>query len=79
MLSGKPVITCTDSGGPLEFVREGETGYVREPDPEQIAEAIERLYADKQAAAAMGAAGRESYSQHNISWQQVVNSLLTDN
>lgn len=79
MLSGKPVITCTDSGGPLEFVREGETGYVREPAPEQIAEAIERLYADKQAAAAMGAAGRESYSQHNISWQQVVNSLLTDN
>ncbi|HET7546295.1 MAG TPA: glycosyltransferase family 4 protein, partial [Usitatibacter sp.] len=26
MLSSKPVITCTDSGGPLEFVVDGETG-----------------------------------------------------
>ena len=27
-LSKKPVVTCTDSGGPLEFVEDGENGRV---------------------------------------------------
>ena len=31
MLASKPVITCTDSGGPLEFVRAGETGLIAGP------------------------------------------------
>ena len=30
--SGKPVITCTDSGGPAELVQDGETGFVIEPE-----------------------------------------------
>jgi glycosyltransferase involved in cell wall biosynthesis len=33
MLSRKPLITCTDSGGPLEFVRPGEDGLVASPKP----------------------------------------------
>ncbi|MEM8934752.1 MAG: glycosyltransferase family 4 protein, partial [Acidobacteriota bacterium] len=37
MLSAKPVITCSDSGGPLEFVEDGETGFVTDPRPEAIA------------------------------------------
>ncbi|MFC2173097.1 glycosyltransferase family 4 protein, partial [Acidobacteriota bacterium] len=32
--SRKPVITATDSGGPLEFVKDMETGLVAEPDPQ---------------------------------------------
>lgn len=79
MLSGKPVITCTDSGGPLEFVRDNETGYICPPEPEAIAAAIDRLYNNKNHAIDMGRAGRESYRQHNISWSQVVSSLLADN
>jgi len=79
MLSGKPVITCTDSGGPLEFVRDGETGYVCPPEPEAIAAAIDRLYLHRQQAIDMGRAGRESYLKHNISWSQVIHSLLADN
>ena len=31
-MCGKPVITCTDSGGPSELVRDGENGYVTDPD-----------------------------------------------
>ena len=31
-LSRKPVVTTTDAGGPLEFVTDGETGLVAEPD-----------------------------------------------
>ena len=30
--SGKPVLTCTDSGETLEFVRDGHNGYVVEPN-----------------------------------------------
>ncbi len=33
MLAAKPVITCTDSGGPLEFVTNDETGLIAEPTP----------------------------------------------
>jgi glycosyltransferase involved in cell wall biosynthesis len=33
MMSGKPVLTTTDAGGPNEFVINGETGYSVPPDP----------------------------------------------
>lgn len=36
MLAAKPVITCRDSGGPLEFVQQDETGWVVEPDPKRL-------------------------------------------
>ena len=36
MLSGKPVLTCTDSGGPLEFVVDGVTGAVTAPEAAEI-------------------------------------------
>ena len=35
--AGKPVITHTDSGGPLEFVIDGYNGYVTEPDEADLA------------------------------------------
>ena len=39
MLSARAVITCTDSGGPLEFIEHGATGLVCEPDPAALADA----------------------------------------
>ena len=42
-LARKPVITCTDSGGPTEFVVDGVNGCVCEPSPEAIAAAIDQL------------------------------------
>ncbi|MFT5578409.1 MAG: glycosyltransferase involved in cell wall biosynthesis [Paraglaciecola psychrophila] len=76
MLSSKPVISCDDSGGPLEFVRNQETGFIVAPEPELIAEKIDWLYYNRPAAADMGRAGLEAYKQHRISWQHVVDSLL---
>ena len=76
MLSAKPVITCTDSGGPLEFVRHEETGWVLPPQPQQLAAVIDRLYEDKQLALRMGEAGRAAYDEAGISWRNVVESLL---
>ncbi|MCK2097401.1 glycosyltransferase family 4 protein [Thauera aromatica] len=76
MLSAKPVLTCTDSGGPLAFVREGETGRVLPPAPEAIAEAIDALHADRDAAARMGRAGLDLYRALGISWPETVKRLL---
>jgi hypothetical protein len=36
----KPLITCTDSGGPLEFVEPGATGLVTGPSAGALAEAL---------------------------------------
>ncbi|HEY0072179.1 MAG TPA: glycosyltransferase family 4 protein [Chloroflexia bacterium] len=77
MLSSKPVITCTDSGGPLEFVRDGETGYIAEPTPEGLAAAMDRLWEDRTRAASLGEAGRALYDGLGISWAAVVKRLLS--
>lgn len=76
MLSSKPVITCTDSGGPLEFVIDGETGLVTAPTPEAVAEALVRIVDDPGRAAEMGRAGRARYLDLEIGWQPVVDQLL---
>jgi glycosyltransferase involved in cell wall biosynthesis len=76
MLSSKPVITCVDSGGPLEFVRHGETGLVVEPKPEAIAAAIEQLSTNRRTAARLGLEARERYDKFAMSWPNVVEQLL---
>lgn len=77
MLSKKPVITCSDSGGPLEFVVDGQTGFVVDPAPEVVAEAIESLYANSQDAISLGQNGYARYEAMGIcSWARVVDELI---
>lgn len=76
MLASKPVITCTDSGGPLEFVVNHETGLVAQPTPESLGQAMDTLWADRRCAEAMGDAGRARYHDLRISWENVVEKLL---
>ncbi len=76
MLSSKPVITCTDSGGPLEFVEDGVTGHVVAPEPEALAEVLDGVYERQQLAAVLGRAGRERYESLQLSWEHVVEKLL---
>jgi hypothetical protein len=75
MLAARAVITCTDSGGPLEFVRDGDTGLVIEPDAQDLAAAIDRLAADAPSARRLGEGGRERYAALGISWDAVVEKL----
>ena len=77
MLAHKPVITCKDSGGPLELVVDGETGLVAEPKADAVAAAIDRLWADRARAARMGKAGRARFDELEISWDHVVEALLS--
>ena len=74
-LSRKPVITARDSGGTLEFVRNGDNGLVVEPDPVAVADAIARLDADRALAATLGAHGRDLAS--TITWDGVIDRLLS--
>lgn len=76
MLSSKPVVTCSDSGGTLEFVVDGETGHVTEPRPEALAAAFEALLANPARAARMGRAGRARYADLVPGWDKVVDTLL---
>jgi glycosyltransferase involved in cell wall biosynthesis len=70
----KPVITCSDSGGPTEFVVDESNGFIRDPTPEAVADAINQLARNRPRAAAMGEAGREVAGR--ISWDGVVDKLI---
>jgi glycosyltransferase involved in cell wall biosynthesis len=74
-LARKPVVTCTDSGGPNEFVVDGVNGFVCAPDPEALAAAINRLDRDRARAAAMGDAGHEVAQR--ITWDGVIEKLVS--
>jgi glycosyltransferase involved in cell wall biosynthesis len=74
--AGRPVVTLTDAGGPLEFVTDGETGLVADPDPRAIAERFDRLAGDVDAARRMGAAGNDLVREVVPTWPQIVTRLL---
>jgi glycosyltransferase involved in cell wall biosynthesis len=74
--SGKPVITCDDSGGVLELVEDGVSGYVVPPRPEALAEALDELAEDRALAERLGAGGRENVARLQISWDTVVEALM---
>lgn len=77
MLSSKPVLTCTDSGGPLEFVADAETGFVCAPELRGIAGRIDWLWAHRRESVDIGRAARERYESLDISWDNVVDGLLS--
>ena len=76
-LAGKPVITHEDSGGPLEFVRDGENGYVVAPSPDAIAACVQTLAHAPATARRMGAVGRETIAAFGIGWDRVIERLLS--
>ena len=73
-LARKPVITCTDSGGPNEFVVDGVNGFVCAPDPEALAAAVNQLAGDTSRAAALGDAGHDV--ARRITWDGVIEKLV---
>lgn len=74
--SRKPVITCTDSGGTREIVEDGINGFMLPPDPRAIAEAMDKLFYDRELSKRMGQAGFAKMKSMNISWEHVVERLL---
>jgi glycosyltransferase involved in cell wall biosynthesis len=72
--SGKPVITCSDSGGPLELVRPGVNGWVTAPEPDALAKAIVEAMDGHGVAERLGAQGRADIGR--MSWADVVKKLV---
>ena len=75
-LACRPVITATDSGGPLEFVGGGINGTVCPPAPEAVATAINALAGDRALAKRLGNAGYER--ARHVTWEGVVETLVAD-
>jgi glycosyltransferase involved in cell wall biosynthesis len=77
MLSGKPVVVPSDGGGATEFVENEVDGFIVEPEPKALAEAIDLLYQDRNQARRMGERAREKMLTSNISWQNVVEKIIS--
>lgn len=73
-LAGKPVVTTTDAGGPLEVVTNGKSGLVAEPSPESVAGAVRRLIEDPQLARRLGEAGMAR--TRPLDWGEIVDRLI---
>jgi glycosyltransferase involved in cell wall biosynthesis len=74
-LSEKPVVTTTDSGGPLEVVADRRTGLVCEPRAVALAEACSWLRTHVDDAKAWGRAGKEI--ARRVSWDETIARLLS--
>ena len=73
-MCGKPVITCADSGGPAELVRDGVNGYVTEPTAESLAAAMRRVMDDRNLAQGLGEEGHRVATQ--MTWSSAIQQLL---
>jgi len=76
MLAGKPLVVCSDSGGPLEFVRQEETGLIAEPEPRSLAQSLDQIWKNRSVAKQWGEAGKSLYQDLNITWDNVIHKLV---
>jgi glycosyltransferase involved in cell wall biosynthesis len=73
-LSGKPVVTTSDAGGPLDAVVDRRTGIVCEPRADAVAAACAWLREHEAETRAWGEAGREVAER--LSWDTTIDRLL---
>ena len=74
MRSGKPVVTCADSGGPCELVVDGINGFITSPEPEALAARLTHLCRNREEARLMGERARKSVE--SVSWASVFEGLM---
>ncbi len=74
-LSGKPVLTTEDAGGPLEFVKDGVTGIVTAPRPEALGVALRLAWPRLDVLQSLGEAGRARAAR--LDWDGPVEALLS--
>ena len=73
MASGTPVVAVREAG-PTETIVDGVTGFLRDRDPEQLAEAVLRILDDDGLRDQMGRAARE-HTVKNWTWDRAVAEL----
>ncbi|KAI9085953.1 hypothetical protein K1719_032030 [Acacia pycnantha] len=62
MAAYKPVIAC-NSGGPVESIKHGVTGFLCDPNPQEFSEAMVKLIGDPQEAERMGREARRHVTE----------------
>jgi glycosyltransferase involved in cell wall biosynthesis len=67
-------VTCSDSGGPAEIVRDGESGFVCDARPSAVADALGKLMDDRALAERLGANAAAQVAA--MRWDAVVRRLL---
>jgi len=72
--SEKPVVTLSDSGGVLEFVKHNKNGFVLNHNPKEIAKVFDYLYKNKDEAKKLGLEGKKTVEF--ITWDYVIDNLL---
>ncbi len=72
--SSKPVITCVDSGGPAELVRDGVNGLVCDATPQTLALALRRVMDDSRLAEQLGSAGQRNVA--DLTWERTIQQLV---
>jgi glycosyltransferase involved in cell wall biosynthesis len=72
--SSKAVVTCSDSGGPAELVRDGESGLVCEPTPASLAAALARVMDDPALAERLGRGAAAQVAA--MTWPDAVKRLV---
>lgn len=77
MLSAKPVVVTSDSGGAAELIEHGRDGLIVEPEAKAIAGTLDQLYQDRDRARRMGESGREKLVGMNLSWENVVKKIIS--
>jgi glycosyltransferase involved in cell wall biosynthesis len=74
--ANKPVVTSSDSGGVLDLVRDGETGWVAAPTAEALGAAMSSAMAEPARTRELGVAQGERWRQMDITWASTVERLL---
>jgi glycosyltransferase involved in cell wall biosynthesis len=72
--SRKAVVTCHDSGGPAELVRDGQNGLVCDPTPASVALCLARLADDRAFAERLGESAAAQAA--TMTWADAVKRLL---
>jgi glycosyltransferase involved in cell wall biosynthesis len=72
--SRKGVLTCSDSGGPADLVRDGETGLLCEPTPEALAHCVARVMDDGAFAERIGTAAAARVAA--MTWAAAIERLV---
>ena len=74
-LSGKPVVTTTDAGGPLDVVVDRRTGLVTEPRADALGAALRYLREHPDEGRAWGSA--EKNAAERVTWDAAIDRLLS--
>ena len=77
MLSSKAVLTLEDAGGAGEFIQHEQNGLTVQADPRAMALAICRIWNNPAEAERLGTAARQAIEQIDLSWEKIVEGLLS--